>query len=441
MVSKEKWEKLKSEAKILYGQYKVIVEKRWNYYITVVPIGVFFLIFLIWATFSEIDEVVRGDGRVVPSGQTKVLQHMEGGIVSQILVQEGDRVSAGQPIYRLDQAFFTADLKEKDLEKISLRAKELRLISQIEGKPLVFDPEINEKYPEIAQNEARIFNSEKLNSSERLNGSMQKAEQRRYELKELEMKQKNLTAELEMAKESAYIAEQLMKSGAGSKKEYLAETAKKQNIVTQTDGVRGQIPVVQGKYREAMSEFGSVQSDIQSKLLNELKEVRLKLSQISQQSLASSDRANRLVVTSPVNGIVNKLYYHTIGGAIKQGEKVAEVTSLEEGLMIETNIKASDRGRIWIGQKANIEITAYDYARYGRIDGQLVAISPDSFTNQKGDIFYVVKIKASKDRLGKDLPIMPGMEAGVNIITGKRTILGYIFLPIKRIGQNSLSEP
>lgn len=419
----------------------MMLEKRWNYYITVIPIGLFFFVFLLWAALSDIDEVVRGDGKVVPSGQTKVLQHMEGGIVAEILVKEGDRVAFNQPIYRLDQAFFTADLKEKDLERISLQAKELRLMSLIEGKNPIFAKEVSDKYPQIVQNEMQIFYSEKLNSSERLNGAVQKAEQRKYELKELEIKQKNLSLELDMAKENAHIAEQLMKSGAGSRKEYLSEMSKKQNLITQIDEVKNQIPVVQGKFKEANFELGSVRSDIQSKLLNELKDVRLKISQLSQQSAASVDRTNRLLIVSPVNGIVNKLYFHTIGGAIKPGDKVAEVTPLEEGLMIEANIKASDRGRVWMGQKANIEITAYDYARYGRIDGELVSISPDSFTNQKGEIFYAVKVKAAKDRLGPNLPIMPGMEAGVNIITGKRTVLGYILLPVKRMGQNAMLEP
>ena len=420
---------------------KMMIEKRWNYYITVVPIGLFFLVFFLWSAFSEIDEVVRGNGKIVPSGQTKILQHMEGGIVSEILVKEGDHVAINQPIYQLNQAFFTADLKGKDLDRVSLQAKEQRLMSLIEDKELVFDKDVTDQYPEIVHNELQIFRSEKLNSSERLNGVQQKVEQRQYELKELESRQKNLSLELNMAQENTSITEQLMKSGAGSRKEYLFEMSKKQNLITQVDEVKNLIPVTQGKYKEAMYELGSVRSDIQSKLLNELKDVRLKLSQLSQQSEASIDRTKRLLITSPVNGIVNVLYFHTVGGTIKPGDKVAEITPLEEGLMIEANIKAADRGRIWMGQKANIEITAYDYARYGMIEGELVSISPDSFTSQKGEVFYAVKIKASKDRLGPNLPIMPGMEAGVNIITGKRTVLGYILLPLKRMGKNALLEP
>lgn len=420
---------------------RMMIEKQWNYYITVVPIALFFLVFFLWSAFSEIDEVVRGNGKVVPSGQTKILQHMEGGIVSEILAKEGDTVSFNQPIYQLNQAFFTADLKGKDLDKVSLQAKEQRLVSLIEDTNLTFDKELNDQYPQIIENEMQIFNSEKLNSTERINGVLQKVEQRQYELKELEAKQKNVSLELDMAKENVSITEQLMKSGAGSRKEYLFEMSRKQNFITQIDEVKNQIPVIQGKYKEAMHELGSIRSDIKSKLLNELKDVRLKISQLSEQNEASVDRSKRLLITSPVNGIVNMLYFHTIGGTIKPGDKVAEITPLEEGLMIEANIKASDRGRIWMGQKANIEITAYDYARYGMIEGELVYISPDSFTNQKGEIFYAVKIKASKDRLGPSLPIMPGMEAGINIITGKRTVLGYILLPMKRMGKNALLEP
>lgn len=420
---------------------RMMIEKRWNYYITVVPIALFFFVFLVWAALSEIDEVVRGNGKIVPSGQTKVLQHMEGGIVSEILVKEGQTVALNQPIYQLNQAFFTADMKGKDLDRVSLQAKEERLMSLIDDKELIFDKALVEQYPDIVGNEMQIFRSEKLNNSERLNGVQQKVEQRQYELKELESRQKNLTLELNMALENTNISEQLMKSGAGSRKEYLFEMSKKQNLITQVDEVKNLIPVTQGKYKEVMHELGSVRSDIQSKLLNDLKDVRLKISQLSQQSEASVDRTKRLLITSPVNGIVNVLYFHTVGGTIKPGDKVAEITPLEEGLMVEANIKAADRGRIWVGQKANIEITAYDYARYGMIEGELVSISPDSFTTQKGEIFYAIKIKASKDRLGPNLPIMPGMETGVNILTGKRTVLGYILLPLKRMGKNAMLEP
>ncbi|MCI4407174.1 MAG: HlyD family type I secretion periplasmic adaptor subunit [Sulfuricurvum sp.] len=420
---------------------KMTLEKRWNYYITVIPIGVFLLTALLWAAFSEIDEVVRGEGKVIPSGQTKILQHMEGGIVAQILVNEGDLVSINQPIYRLEQASFTAESNEKDLEKVSLQAKQHRLESMTNGTNLVFSADFSEKYPQIVNNEMQIYYSEKLNNSDRLNSAMQKVEQKKYEIQDLEAKLRDLSSELDVETQNTAIAEQLMKSGAGSKKEYLAEMSKKQNLITELNSVKNQIPIAKGKANEALFELNSIKSEIKSKALNELQDVRLKLSQTSQQSEASVDRTKRLLITSPVKGVVNKLYYYTIGGAIKPGDKVAEITPSESGFMIDANIRALDRGRIWIGQKVSIEITAYDYAKYGKIDGELVSISPDSYTNQKGEILYAVKVKAHKDSLGKNLPIMPGMEAVVNIVTGKRTVLSYLFLPIKRMGQNSMLEP
>ncbi|HEX5329072.1 HlyD family type I secretion periplasmic adaptor subunit [Sulfuricurvum sp.] len=420
---------------------KMTLEKRWNYYITVIPIGLFLLTALIWAAFSEIDEVVRGEGKVIPSGQTKVLQHMEGGIVAEILVNEGDEVAMNQPIYRLEQASFTAESNEKDLEKVALQAKQHRLESLTYDKPLVFSAGFSEKYPQIVSNEMQIYYSEKLNNSDRLNSALQKAEQKKYEIQDLEAKLRDLSSELDVETQNTAIAEQLMKSGAGSKKEYLAEMSKKQNLITELNGVKNQIPIAKGKASEALYEVSSIKSEIKSKALNELQDIRLKLSQTFQQSEASVDRTKRLLITSPVKGVVNKLYYFTIGGAIKPGDKVAEITPLESGFMIDANIRALDRGRIWIGQKVSIEITAYDYAKYGKIEGQLVSISPDSYTNQKGEILYAVKVKAYKDNLGKNLPIMPGMEAVVNIVTGKRTVLSYLFLPIKRMGKNSMLEP
>ena len=421
---------------------KMMIEKRWNYYVTVVPVGLLIVFFLIWSMVSEIDEMVRGTGKIVPSEQTKVLQHMEGGIVSQLFVKEGDIVKANQPIYQLTQAFFTADMKGKDLDRISLEAKEKRLMALIDEKEeLVFEPEFVNEYPQIASNELKIFKSERQNSFERLSSAQQKVEQKQYELRDLEVRQKNLAVEMNMAVENTTIAENLMKSSAGSRKEYLLELSKKQTLITQSDQVKNQIPVSQGKYKEAMFELGAIRSEIQSKLLNDLKDTRVKIQQLSQQSEASIDRANRLLITSPVNGIVNVLYFHTIGGTIKAGDKVAEITPIEDGVMIEASIKASDRGRIWMGQKARIEITAYDYAKYGMLEGTLVSISADSFTNQKGEIFYTIKVKADKDSLGANQPIMPGMEANVNIITGKRTVMNYILFPLKRIAKNALAEP
>jgi len=436
------YEKHKEAAIEKLKVFWMILERRWNYYITIVPTVAFFLCAILWMAFSEIDEVVRGEGKVVPSGQTKVLQHQEGGIVAEVLVAEGDKVALNQPIYKLDQAFFTADLKEKDTELLSLMAKEQRLAALIEEKSAPsFSQDIQQKAPQIIQNEYQIFSSERQNMESRLGAANQKIEQRKLEIREQEIKFKNLSLELDMSRETAQISEQLMKSGAGSRKEYLAELSKKQTLVTQLDEIRNQIPVTKEKLKEAMHEAGSIRTEIRTKYLNELKEVRTKKSQLSEQSEASSDRAKRLLITSPVNGVVNKLYFHTVGGAIKAGDKVAEITPLEGGLMIEANIAAADRARIWVNQKATIEVTAYDYAKYGRIDGLLVSISPDSFTNQKGNIFYEVKVKAAKDRFGPNELIMPGMVANVNIVTGKRTILDYIMMPIKRVGQNALLEP
>ena len=420
---------------------RMMLEKRWNYYITVIPIGLFIIVILLWAGFFHIDEVVRGEGKIVPSGQTKVLQHMEGGIVAKIFVKEGDTVDANQPIYQLGQASFTSDLNQKDSEKAVLQAKQHRLESLIYDKNLVFDSGFSQAHPQVVQNEMQIYMSDKINNAERLNVASEKVDQKKMEIKSIQMKLKDLTSELEVANQNTIIAEQLMKNGAGSKKEYLAEMVKKQNLITEVNDAKNQIPVAQGKLQEGLSELGSIKSEIKSKALTDLQDVQLKLKQTTDQTEASSDRTKRLLIVSPVKGIVNKLYYYTIGGTIKPGDKVAEVTPLEDGFMIDASIKASDRGRIWIGQKASIEITAYDYARYGRIDGELVSISPDSYTTQKGEVLYSIKVKAFKDNLGKNLPIMPGMEANVNILTGKRTVLSYLFLPLKRMGSNSLSEP
>ena len=152
------------------------------------------------------------------------------------------------------------------------------------------------------------------------------------------------------------------------------------------------------------------------------------------------DREQRKSVISPVNGIINKLYFYTEGGIVKAGDKMAEVTPIEDTLTIEAKIKSSDRAFIWEGQNVSVEITAYDFSRYGLLDGKLISISPDSFEDKNGSIFYLAKIKADVNQFAPDLPILPGMVANVNILTGKKTVLEYILKPIKDIKKNALNE-
>jgi HlyD family secretion protein/adhesin transport system membrane fusion protein len=416
-------------------------DRKLHYRLATIPIMLFVVVFFIWAATSEVDEVVRGHGKVIPNSQTQVLQHLEGGIISEILVREGDMVKKGDIIYKLSQAFFDANLREKEIETYSLLAKKERLEAMLDSnQTLIFSDPILQNVPTIARNERRIFESKISEYNSDIDQLEDIADQKRLQIEELENRLRNLEVELGLANESLSITERLYRSKATSRQEYLRELSKKQNLVTDVEDVKNKIPVLQEELSEALLKVESEKSKQQSEILSELNEVSIKLQQLEETNRAIKDRSKRSAIRSPVDGVVNKLYFHTIGGIIKPGDKIAEITPINDSLMIEAKIKPSDRADIWVGQKARVEITAYDFSRYGMLNGDLVNISADTFTDEQGQVFYNVFVKVDRSNFGKDNPIMPGMLANIHILTGKKSVLEYILIPIKKVTNNALIE-
>jgi HlyD family secretion protein/adhesin transport system membrane fusion protein len=414
--------------------------QNWNYQYVIYPIMAFVVVFFIWAALTQIDEVVKAEGRVIPSGQTKILQHFEGGIIADILVREGDTVQKGSVLYRLRNEYFMADLRSLELEIMALKAKALRLEALVYNKKLNFPLEYEQSIPNIITNEKEIFEEENANIARQLGIAKDQLEQKKYGLQELETRLSNLEVEMELANENMQIQDALFKKNVTSRKNYLAELSKKQKLVTEIQDTRSQIPIINQEIQEAQKRVENVESEMLSKNLKELSEVNLKIKQNEERYKASLDRDLRKNVISPVNGVVNKLYFNTINGIIKPGDNIAEITPIEDNLLIEAKVKTSDRAQIWTGQKVSIEITAYDFSRYGLLEGELISISPDSTEDKLGNVHYIIKVKADTLGFDENTPILPGMIANVNILTGKKTILRYLIKPLKDIAQNSLTE-
>ena len=420
---------------------RLFEEKNWNYYTTVIPIMIFFTIFLSWATFSEVDEAIKGTGRVVPSGQTKVIQNLEGGIISAILVEEGKTVKKGDIIYNLSNAFFSSEFVTKEIDLLSLQAVLVRLEALIDNKTTIeFPEELKKKIPDIIENETRIFYEDLENNQRKVDIAKDQYNQKDYKLRETKIRFNNLSIELNLAMENMKILDELLNKKVASKKEYILELSKKQNIVTQIDETRNSIPILQEEIEESKKKIASVESENRSKQLSKYSEIKTEINKAIEKNKANVDREQRKSVISPVNGIINKLYFYTEGGIVKPGDKMAEITPIEDSLTIEAKIKSSDRAFIWEGQDVSVEITAYDFSKYGLLNGKLISISPDSFEDRNGSIFYIAKIKADVNQFAPDLPILPGMVANVNILTGKKTVLQYILKPLKDISKNALSE-
>ncbi len=416
-------------------------ETSWNHRVVTWPIMFFTAVFIIWASLSAIDESVHGQGNVVPSGQTKIIQHLEGGIVEEIFVKEGDVVKKDEPLFKLSQAFFLSDQQEKQIELYSLYANATRLQAEIDEKESVeFNKEYKEKIPQIIKNELSIFKANRRSFNEELSILKESITKKEFEIVEMKDKLFNLTTELKIAKENVSIQESLVKQGASSRQMYLQALATKQNFITQSSSLENTIPITKNELEEAKKKYENFKSKEHAKQLKELGEIRLSIAKLLKRSQANSDREVRKTITSPVNGTVKKIYFHTIGGIVKPGDPVVEITPIGDSLMIIGQIKTSDRARIWIGQSVSVSISAFDFSRYGTLEGKLIAISPDSFVDNKGVSYYEVKIITNKAAFSETELVLPGMSADINILTGKKTIMEYILKPLKDIKQNALRE-
>lgn len=415
-------------------------EEDWNYQLVIYPMMTFVVLFFIWATFAEIDEVVKGEGRVVPSGQTKILQHFEGGIITDIHISEGVSVKKGDVLYTLKNDYFMADLKSQELEMMALQARAMRLEALIDGKNLVFAKEFIHSIGGIVESERQTFEEENANHKRQLGIAQDQLKQKALKLDELNIKLQNLEVEMQLANENMQIQDALLKKNVVSRKNYLVELSKKQTLVTEIQNVRSLIPIVNEEIKEAEKKVKSVNSEMLSKNLKQLSEVKLNIRQIQEKYKASLDRELRKEIVSPVNGVVNKLYFNTVDGIIKPGDNIAEITPVEDKLVIEAKIKTSDRAQIWSNQKVSIEITAYDFSKYGLLEGRVVSISPDSTEDKLGNRYYILKIKADTLGFDENSQILPGMVAKINILTGKKSVLRYLIKPLKDIAQNSFKE-
>jgi HlyD family secretion protein/adhesin transport system membrane fusion protein len=413
-----------------------IEEGGWNYRVSIYPIMLFLVLFIAWIYSYSIDEMVIGSGRVIPSSNSKIIQHLEGGIVEKIYVKEGDRVKKGAPLFKVKNSFYTSDTQQKKIELENLNREIVRLSSLINLKKEI---KFQTQHP-LNKVERDIFNSQMKHFLEKQSLYQGELDKLRLEKKQKNGKIDNLNLELKIVKEQLFITNKLLKKGAASKQQYLNELAKQQSLITQIGTLKNDIPIINQQIKSAMTKMTTFKSEMKSKWLEELNECKIKAIKLKENQIASIDRESRQLITSPVNGVVKKLNFNTLGGIIKSGDNIVEITPLDDTLIIEAKIKSNDRGDLIVGQDVSIEISAYSYSKYGFLKGKLIFISPDSFTDSDNNSHYIVKVEAKNHKVAEGKEIIPGMVATIHIKTGKKTILTYILKPLKDISHNALIE-
>lgn len=412
--------------------------------ITLWAILAFFIVMLTWTALADIDEVTRGDGRAIPSSRLQKVQNLEGGIVSEVFVHEGEIVKSGAPLLRLDDTRFRSNAGESEADRLALEVRVQRLTAQLADKEtLELPPEIAQKSPDIANSEIQLFTSVKQRIQSEISGLNEQLVQKKQELRDYQAKANQTRRSLGLLQQEISMSEPLVAKGAISKVEILRLRRSEVDTRGQLESVTLAIPRAQAAIKEIENKIGETRDRYRSEALSQLNEARTNLSKTRASGKAIEDRVNRTLVTSPVRGIVQQLMVNTIGGVIQPGSDLVEIVPLDDTLLIETKIRPQDIAFLHPGQEAMVKFTAYDYTIYGGLRAKLEQISPDTMTDKDGKSFYIVLLRTNKNHLGSDqkpLLIIPGMMASVDIITGKKTILAYLLKPILRAKAEAFRE-
>ncbi|ANI83768.1 HlyD family type I secretion periplasmic adaptor subunit [Kosakonia oryzae] len=412
--------------------------------ITLWAIFAFFICMFFWSALADIDEVTRGEGRAIPSARLQKIQNLEGGIVAQVYVRDGDIVNAGAPLIRLDDTRFRSNAEETGADRLALQARVERLTAQTNGETtLTLSPDIVKGAPDIAKGEMELFTTINNRVNSTIAGLNEQLVQKKQELLDMQTKAAQYRKSLQLLQQEISLSVPLISKGAISRVEVLRLQRTEVDTRGQLDTTTVAIPGAAAAVKEIESKIKETLDNTRSDALTQLNQARTDLSKAEATSKAIEDRVNRTMVVSPVRGIVQQVMVNTIGGVIQPGNDMVEIVPLDDTLLIEAKIRPQDIAFIHPGQEAMVKFSAYDYTIYGGLAAKLVQISPDTVTDKDGNSFYVIRLRTDKNHLGTDdkpLLIIPGMVASVDIITGKRTILQYLLKPILRARADALHE-
>jgi len=421
-----------------------VVQRSPRYLIFVVMLILLFVLSaVIWMSWASIDVVIRGSGKVIPASQVQLIQSLEGGIVSEILIEEGQQVKAGQSLVKISDIAFASSFEENRLLYFELLARSSRLTAEASSQNFVENFEVKKNAPRLLSSELSLFNSNKQQLEDTLSILAEQINQQQSALQETLSKKRQLEKSLKLMKKEISIKKPLKKRGIISEVEFIQLLQREAEIEGELDSLNLSVPRIQSTIEEARFKKNKESLDFSNKAKKELNEVNAEISRIREAQTALKDRVKRTTLRSPVNGVVKRLYTNTIGGVVSPGSNVVEIVPQEDSLLIELKIKPSDIASVSVGQKARLKFSAYDFALHGSLQSELTFVSADTITNEEGESYYLVRVKPVESFLGHEkepLPIKVGMTAEADIITDKKTILQYLIQPVSRGLDKALRE-
>jgi adhesin transport system membrane fusion protein len=403
-------------------------------------VSIVLFLLVVWSYFAEIDEVAKGDGKVIPSQQLQVLQSYDGGIVQDILVTEGQTVKTGQVLLRVDPTRFLSSLEENTTQFAALAAKVQRLSALTQDKALRFNEELQDAAPSIVENERKLYNSNLAELDEVAAGSDSRVVQRRQDVEEERANLSQYQNVLSLTRKELSVTKPLLASGAVSEIEIL----RLDREVVELEGniARSKVAIERGL--NAIEEEIIRKEESRLKLINrwnqELTDATGEMATLQQSQTSLEDVVSQADIKSPINGTVQRLLINTIGGVITPGSAVVELIPKDDQLIVEAKVSPKDIAFIRQGQPAILKFSAYDFTIYGGMAAEVQHISADAITNDKDETYYLVRLETKRSIADESLDILPGMIVQVDILTGKKTVLNYILSPLFNVTASALRE-
>ncbi|APD93301.1 secretion protein HylD [Alteromonas mediterranea] len=403
-------------------------------------VSIVLFLLVVWSYFAEIDEVAKGDGKVIPSQQLQVLQSYDGGIVQDILVTEGQTVKAGQVLLKVDPTRFLSSLEENTTQFAALAAKVQRLSALTQGKALRFNKELQEQAPSIIENERKLYNSNLAELDEVAAGSDSRIMQRRQDVEEERANLSQYQNVLSLTRKELSVTKPLLASGAVSEIEILR--LERQVVELEGNITKSKVAIERGL--NAIEEEIIKKEESRLRLVNrwnqELTDATGEMATLQQSQTSLEDVVSQADIRSPINGTVQRLLINTVGGVITPGSAVVELVPQDDQLIVEAKVSPKDIAFIRQGQPAILKFSAYDFTIYGGMSAEVQHISADAITNDKDETYYLVRLETKRSIADESLDILPGMIVQVDILTGKKTVLNYILSPLFNVTASALRE-
>ncbi len=394
---------------------------------------------LVWSWFAEIDDVIKGQGRVVPSSHIQQIQNLEGGVLKEVLVNEGQIVKKGENLAIIDDIQFSAELERNALDTISYQAAIERLTAESQGREIQFSEELVMGYPNLVQEQTSLAKSQSDNLQNQIDVLQYSKKEKEQELNRLKKKLESSREKYELALQELNTLAPMLESGAVSVMEILRTKQKVAQEKSDMIEATFAIPATETAVLEAKERMDQAVTDYQERSQRELNEIIQKYKGLLAIQKSLQDKVERTAIRSPVYGTIKKIFVDTLGGTIRPGMTIMDIVPLDDTLLIETKVSPKDIGFIRQNQEAKVKLSAYDFSTYGGLEGKVERVSADSITDDKGRTFFIINVSIPQNHIGKkedNLIVIPGMQAEVDVVVTKRRIIDWVLRPILKSKYN-----